>query len=343
MGLFFIYNVFISYFFKRKKGTIYMGEKKKLSVGKKILIGIGGFFGGVIALAVTVVLLVNVGKFVVYPEYYSVREVVCTNHGMHDNYVSQGTAITNDGKYLLTSGYMSDKTHSRIYITEIETDKTHYVKLNKPDGNPCTWHCGGISVENGTIYISTSHRVFSIDFNEALNSDELTLKTEFEVNNNSSYMFTDENYMYVGEFYRKKSNETENKITYNDKTYNAIVEQYSLSDFSKPVAVFAVRNLVQGFARNEDGDILLSTSYGLDSSNFYWYTTENIISTGETYLDAPLYVLENHDNQITAPAMSEDLDYLNGKFYTNYESACNKYVYGKFILTADKIVALKIK
>ena len=46
---------------------------------------------------------------------------------------------------------------------------------------------------------------------------------------------------------------------------------------------------------------------------------------------------------ITAPAMSEDLDYANGKFYTNFESACNKYIFGKFFINSDKIVALDIE
>ena len=52
------------------------------------------------------------------------------------------------------------------------------------------------------------------------------------------------------------------------------------------------------------------------------------------------YVLEKEDKKLVGPAMSEDLDYYNGKFYTNFESASNKYVYGKFFLESNKIVAL---
>jgi hypothetical protein len=41
--------------------------------------------------------------------------------------------------------------------------------------------------------------------------------------------------------------------------------------------------------------------------------------------------------------MAEDLDYYNGKYYTNFESASDKYIYGKFFNYANKIVSLNIE
>ena len=38
--------------------------------------------------------------------------------------------------------------------------------------------------------------------------------------------------------------------------------------------------------------------------------------------------------------MSEDLSYSNGKVYTMYENACDKYIYGKFFFGSNKVVAL---
>ena len=150
----------------------------------------------------------------------------------------------------------------------------------------------------------------------------------------------DDTYIYVGEFYDGKQYVTENSVTYNNKTYNAIVEQYTLGSYTAPYAVYGIRDKVQGFAVSDKGDMLLSTSFGLASSNFYYYKNTSVINTGETYLSAPLYVLENEDLKLSGPAMSEDLDFLNGKFYTNFESACNKYIFGKFFFNSDKIVAL---
>ena len=39
--------------------------------------------------------------------------------------------------------------------------------------------------------------------------------------------------------------------------------------------------------------------------------------------------------------MSEDLDYYDGKVITLFESACDKYIFGKFFF-ANKIVSLDI-
>ena len=54
-----------------------------------------------------------------------------------------------------------------------------------------------------------------------------------------------------------------------------------------------------------------------------------------------LYYLNNCLNEIKGPAMSEDLDYYDGKVITLFESACDKYIFGKFFF-ANKIVSLDI-
>lgn len=316
-------------------------QNKKMKGWHKALIIVGSIIGGIFSLALVAILTMNVVKFAIYDEYFSIRTTVCTNNGLDSNYVSQGTAITDDGVYLITSGYMSDKTASRIYITEIATNKYKYVELYKDENKPATYHFGGVAVNKDKIYLASNDKVFSILLSDALSKDSLIIQEEFEANNQASFVFCDANHIYVGEFYDGGKYVTENKITYNNATYNAIVEKYKIGDYSKPLSVIAIRNKVQGFALDENGNILLSCSYGLSSSAFYYYKNDSLINTETTYFDnVPLYVLESHDLFVKAPAMSEDLDYLNGKFYTNFESACNKYLYGKLFFNADKIVAL---
>ena len=316
-------------------------NKKKLSWWQKLLSIIFACILGIVSTCCLIILIFNLAKFAIYGDYFSIREVVCTNHGLNNNYVSQGTAITDDGKYIITSGYMSDKTSSRIYITEVETDKTHFVKLKLSENKDAKYHFGGVAVANDTIYLANGNAVFTLSLKESLNNDTMIITKIMDVNNAASFIFTSNNYLYVGEFYDEGYSDTINHtISYNNKNYHAIVEQYPLSNLNELTSVYAIRNKVQGFALNENGDILLSTSYGLDSSNFYYYKSQNIIDTKQTYLDAPLYVLEEENLKLVGPAMSEDLDYLNGKFYTNFESSSNKYVFGKLFNYSDKIVSL---
>ena len=317
-------------------------EKKKMSWWKKTLLISGSTIGGIIALFLVFILILNVGKFGIYHNYYTIREVVCTNHGMNDNYVSQGTAVTDDGKYVITSGYMSDKTHSRIYITNVETDETKYVQFTK-NGEKNTYHFGGVAVSGDTVYLASNHRIFPVSLEDCFTKDIVDLGEGYETNNSASYIFANGSHLYVGEFYDGKSYKTDNHVEFNNVEYNAITTVYEIDDLTKPVQVIAVRDKVQGFAVSTAGGILLSTSFGLSSSKFYFYKESSIINTNSTYDNLPLYVLENHDLLFEGPAMAEDLDYHDGKFYTNFESSCNKYIFGKLFISSNKIVALNVE
>ena len=320
-------------------------EKKKMPWWKKTLVISGSTIGGLIAFLLVFILVLNVGKFGIYHSYYSIRELVCTNYGINENYCSQGTAITNDGKYVLTSGYMSDKTNSRVYLTDVETDTTKYVKFVK-DGKLNKYHFGGLAVSNDNVFVVSNDSIFTVSLTDIINAEngsEIELGKGAPVHNQASFVFTDDEYLYVGEFYNGNEYKTDNSITYNGKTYNAIVEKYFVDDLTNVLAVYAIRDKVQGFAVSPSGGMLLSTSWGLDSSHLYYYKSSTIVDTNETYLDAPLYVLEEPTLDIKAPAMTEDLDYLDGKFYTNFETACNKYIFGKFFISSNKIVALDVE
>ena len=108
-----------------------------------------------------------------------------------------------------------------------------------------------------------------------------------------------------------------------------------LADFlnsskGSPIEVYSIRNKVQGFAVSDTGDIYLSTSYGLTSSTYYKYPATSLTKTDEVFEGAPVSYLDGEYTTLTGPAMSEDLDYSNGKLICYTESACNKYIFGKF-------------
>ena len=71
------------------------------------------------------------------------------------------------------------------------------------------------------------------------------------------------------------------------------------------------------------------------------HAQDKIIDSKETYLGAPLYKLDSYSKKVKGPAMSEDLDYNDGKVYTLTESASNKYIFGK-LFNATKIVGLAL-
>lgn len=303
---------------------------------------------GITILTITGVLLLTVGllnvlKFAIYSEYYSIREKVCDNPGLNDGFIPQGIATLNDKDIIITSGYMNDKTNSRIYVTDL-SNNSYYLKLMK-NGSDFKGHCGGISSHNDKVYIASGSKIYVIDLNKILsssNGDELDVGEGIEVNNSASYIYAGNNYLYVGEFsYAEKGYVTNHEHKTNDGIYYAICSAYSYDDLTTPKIIYSIRDKVQGFVITDNGSIVLSTSFGLNDSYYYVYSKENI-RLSETLIDnTTTYVLDNYLKKIKAPAMSEDLSYKNGIVYSLTESACNKYIFGK-LFGANYLFSMKI-
>jgi len=175
----------------------------------------------------------------------------------------------------------------------------------------------------------------------AKEGDTVDVGEGVEVNNAASFVYTNDEYLYVGEFhdggkYTVKGHEN---LTAEGMHF-AICTKYALSDLSTPVAVYSIRDKVQGICFTPDGKVVMSTSYGLTDTVYYVYNESEATDARKTFDGAPLYYLDKLEKEIHGPAMGEDLDYYNGKIITLTESASNKYIFGKFFF-ANQIVALE--
>ncbi len=298
----------------------------------------------------SVILLVlgslNLLKFPIYAEYYSLKSNICKNPGLGDGFVCQGIcAVDTLGaeEKILVSGYMADHSASRIYITDTDNN-SYYVSLSK-DGKPFSGHSGGIAWHGDTVYLACNSAIHTLSLQSILNAengDSVEILGSISVNNAASFAFADENYLYVGEFHDGGAYVTEHPYETSDGTYYAIVSRYSFHDLTRPDKIYSIRNKVQGICFTPDGKVVLSTSYGPASSVYYVYNESDAFDSGFTLDGAPLYYLDSFINEIKGPAMAEGLDYYDGKVITLTESASDKYIFGKFFF-ANKIVGLDIE
>lgn len=303
---------------------------------KILIIILGSIFG----LILLVLVGFNLAKFAIYNEYYDYVSDVCKNPGLNEGFVPQGIAVSETEDLIITSGYMTDKSASRIYITSTKND-SRYITLKK-NGETFTGHVGGVALSGEDVYLSNGKRVYKLALNDVLNAnDSIEIGDGVKVNNNASFIFADDNYIYVGEFHDGGKYITNHEIDTNDGKYYAICSMYDKNDLSKPLRIYSIRNNAQGFCVTKNGTIVLSTSMGLTSSKYYIYESDKIKQSGE-YEGVPLYILDDYTNVISGPAMSEDLSYANDKVYCLTESACDKYIYGKFFF-AYEIYTLDIK
>ena len=316
-------------------------------VMKKILKFVGKFIMfviiGIVSLILVTIIGLNIAKHFIYSDYYSIKTDICKNPGLNDGFVCQGIAVSEENGVILVCGYMKDKSNSRIYVTDFESN-SYYVELTR-DGEKYTGHAGGLAITGDTVYIANAKKIYSFPLESVLsasNGDIVDIGSGTKVNTNASFVYTDEEYLYVGEFhdggkYVIKNHEHETA----EGTHYAICTKYSLNDLNTPVAVYTLRNNVQGVCFTPQGQVVLSTSYGLTDTVYYVYDLVNATDSGLTFDGAPVYYLDNLEKEIHGPAMGEDLDFYDGKIITLTESASQKYIFGK-LFGATKIVGLKI-
>lgn len=314
-----------------------------------------GIIGGALLLALIILVAGNLGKFAIYNEYYKIESNVCQNPGLGDGFICQGVAASEENGKILVCGYMDDKSNSRVYIVDLELQSYYHVKLTKNDGELYNGHAGGIATSGEFVYIANGSKLYVFNINSLLsagNGDYIDIGSGVPVNNAASYVYCDEEYIYVGEFHHTKDGyEKEHTLDDGSTVVNGIVSRYTHEairgydgeNAPTPDAIFAVRDRVQGICFTPDGKIVLSTSYGrFNSSNFYVYNQADCANTGETLDGVPVFTLGEYTNKIKAPTLSEDLDWYDGKVITIYESAANKYFFGKLFF-ADDVNALEIK
>lgn len=314
--------------------------KKVLKIAARVAIIV---LAALLAIVILVIGGLNLAKFAIYNEYYSIKTNVCKNPGLNDGFICQGIAASEKNGVILVSGYMKDHSASRIYVTTLDNE-SRYVTLKQGD-EAFTGHAGGIAATASTVYIASGEKIYTLKLNDLLiaeNGDSLDVGDGVKVNNSASFVYTDDTYLYVGEFhdggkYNIEGHENETA----DGTHYAICSQYALDDITTPVKVYSIRNKVQGICFTPDGKVVMSTSYGLASSGYYVYNLDSATDSGKTMDGAPLYYLDKLEKEVKGPAMAEGLDYYDGKVITLTESASDKYVFGKLFF-AFNIVGLEL-
>lgn len=306
-------------------------------VGKIALMAVASL----LALVIVVIGVFNVAKLAIYREYYSSKTDICKNPGLNDGFVCQGIAASEENGVILVSGYMKDHSASRIYVTDLENN-SRYVILKK--GNDIfTGHAGGVSTNGENIYVANGGKVYVIPLDTVLNTaagDAVDVGEGIEVNNNASFSYCDDTYLYVGEFndggkYTIEGHKNETA----EGTHYAICSKYSLDDITTPVAVYSIRDTVQGICFAPDGRVIMSTSYGVSDSVYYVYNLADATDSKKMVDGAPLYYIDKLVKEVKGPAMAEGLDWYDGKVITLTESASNKYIFGK-LFWANEIVGL---
>ena len=93
--------------------------------GKVLLITVAS----VLALVILLLATLNVAKFAIYSDYYSIKTDICKNPGLSDGFICQDVCAHEESGKFFVPGYMKDGVSaSRIYVTDKENN-SYYVSV----------------------------------------------------------------------------------------------------------------------------------------------------------------------------------------------------------------------
>lgn len=282
---------------------------------------------------------------IAFNDYYKNSEKLYKIPGINDGYIPQGLAYSKKYDVFLNTGYMKKSSDaSRIYISKEDGSDMKFVSLKYKD-ELFTKHNGGIGIHGEMAYISTASKLYSLsmkDLVNANNGDYVNILGEQKVHTNSSFCFASDSMMYVGEFCddgKYKVDETHH-IKNGDQEHHALVLAYPfIGDIVSPLPQFgySVLDCAQGMCITDSNKIVISTSRGLDASKLVSYkvnanTKMSLFKNDDFLTPVVISFLGTNElvNEIKGPAMNEEIEYKDGYIYVNNESACNKYIFGKF-------------
>lgn len=330
--------------------------KKTLKIIGIILATLAGLF----LVLYFILFLIGLGK---YGDARDARQYVCVVPEINSGWAPQGIAYT--GEEYIQTGYDGDdhvvmfigkgKSFKRIVPVDIETGKT------------AKGHAGGVACTKNNVYVANEKNVLRFELDKlkaAKSGGKVSAAQNIPVDNNAAFCFSDENYLYVGEFYRKENFPTQKSHHYTtpeNQKNKAIVSCYKLdeqgmisADGAQPYPEYciSVTEFVQGFAV-KDGVYMLSRSYGLTDSELQYHTAPidggaKITVTFEKNKTAPqkqvpLYYLSNKTlyKSLKLPSFAEDITVANDRVVVTNEASANKYFIGK-LFNADKVYSYPI-
>ena len=309
----------------------------------KILKIAGKVLAWTLAVMIVVLAALHVGVTVVYTDFFGNADAAFRIPGLTTGFVPQGFHYLEEQDTWLISGYMKDHSAARIYIRDAE-GKTRFVHLTNGDGSAYDEHAGGVTVNGDYVYLPGRMGVDVLRLSDILEGEtgKMIGKIPGEYDTDCCTFYN--GYLFVGDFYYPETYETPNnhRVTTpagdENKAVIAVYKADQTAEFGidpTPVAAISIREKVQGIGFTEDGQIVLSTSYGFNDSQLWFYAPDEKRQGSVELMggEVPLYYLdsENLVRSVDMPPMSEEVVCKDGKVYVLFESACTKYIYGNLI------------
>lgn len=305
------------------------------------------------ALMITLFIIVSLILFLLvakayYRDYYanSIKEFEVP--GLNGNFVPQGLEYIAEHDAFLISGYLSNTGETKIYVVN-KGGSYREIGVKSADGSCFKSHAGGISAYEEYVYIAgCDGYVYVLSSKEIMGEEtkSATIIGSFQTDNNATFTAINDGYLFVGEFYhglKYATSETHHIKTLAGEENKAIMFAFPLNR-SNPLGIepeasraFSIPGRIQGMCMTDDGRLILSASSIFAGSQLYIYDLESVFGKGSNFTvnskNIPLYYLDGAnliDEKEILPK-AEGIVHKGGRIYILYESAANRFAYGKLL------------
>lgn len=324
---------------------------RKRITPRRVLTVIAAALVGVVALAV---IGINIYVHVAFGDFYQRVQAEAPIPGINSGFVPQDIDYMDKADLWLHSGYSADGSESPLYKVAAD-GSTQKVFVNLPDGSPYIDHGSAITTtdefaflacEGGYLVLNADDIVAAEDGDHIDAIDFVAL--DFTPAFMNIEMIDGEYELLVGNFYFPEDYETpaEHRITTPDGSENPAVlyayhemEEEGRYGFAEtPMYVLSIPGMIQGACVVEDPErlwLVLSSSYGLSTSHLTAYDLTAFTEADGTFMadgeKTDLYCLDSRTQAAVfdTPPMAEGIESHEGRVWVPYESASNKYVFGK--------------
>lgn len=309
---------------------------KALQVAGKILIGIAA---AIVLFLVVLYICVTASFF----EFFSHSRGEFVIPGLNTPFVPQGFEYVSGQNLYLICGYMSDESASRVYVRD-EAGDTFCSELLNADGSAYLGHAGGVCYNGDFVYIAGDNGLDVFLLSDILSGQPSRMQGTVITGYSMAYCSFYNGYLLAGNFYYPETYETpanHHIVTPAGDSNTGLITVFAMDSTETfgvkptPVAAFSTSGRVQGMCFSDEGTIVLSTSYGFAPSELTFYSVDTLRKSSMDVRgqQVPIYYLDhaNQIDQVRLPPMSEEIIHRNGRIYVLCESACSKYVFGRFI------------
>lgn len=299
----------------------------------------------IVTLLLILVIGINIYMHVCYATFYDRAHSEFEIPGTNSGFIVQDLNYAENEDAWLFSGYGSKGSPSPVYVRD-RNGKVAKLEVQGLNGDVYTGHGSGITSNDDFVFLTCEDGYLVFNKGDLVNADGTTpvkAIAQVDLDFTPAFLNIEQGRLYAGNFYFPNDYETpqEHHILTSDSSMNMAIlyeyepdanEEYGFAQ--TPSRIFSIPEKVQGVTFTPEGNIVLSCSYALATSQLRTYDAAKLVQNGTFRADdsdVPLYILDSKSliADIEAPPMTEGIEYTNGRIYISNESASNKYIFGK--------------